>query len=234
MHVSRKYCEDTILVFLLCFLLVQQSVAQQPLPPKSDNSDLAKVSDYLNQSDKALACDPVQAESLAREAQTLASQAHATDRLMIDAIGELKSEGAIKIESAQKRHAELSAATTEAGEELKKAHPASASQILDKGDSQRCFAGFGTVRAQIAKRVSQAQVLVLKGDALIQRQSQKAVNFYHKAEAIDAEYPGLAAKIASSQDIEHHKVKGREGVVVGFVVLAALVVGLIYLAKTIK
>ena len=68
---------------ILSLLIARQSLAQQP-PKSAPPSRIVEISNYLAQSDNALACDPLTARSLANKALDAASAARETDPALID------------------------------------------------------------------------------------------------------------------------------------------------------
>jgi len=212
------------LACVLSVLLVEQLIAQQP----SSNGRAGKMdeaSDYLARSDRALSCDPASAESLARKALDVISSDVETDRLLADAVSDLKSQSNLKIGAAAKRRNELEGSRAAVQDAIKNAHLSTAEELLRKSDPGTCYTGFDSLRADIASHRSDAQGLVVKGDGSMPKHPGDALEDYRKAESADADLPGLADKIATAQLAQQHKMRVRRNHTIAAVVWIAVLGG---------
>jgi tetratricopeptide (TPR) repeat protein len=149
---------------------------------------------YLAQADRDFECDPENSRGWAKKALETVSSAKETDRALIDMLGDLKSQGNIKIVEAGKRVDALGEAAKEAGRLIKGARLESALARLQQPDPKTCYSGFRAIRSEIDQRRSKTEGLVKQGDAALNRKRKEALKLYAAARHIDAEYPGLDKK----------------------------------------
>ena len=211
---------------------MQQSPAQEIGGSNAPNIKL-EVANYLAQSQKALACDPTAARDLAKKALDRVSAARETDPVLIDALGQLKSESNIAIRDAEKRRSELEASEKDSRLAIKEARLQTASDLLKKTDPDGCYAGSRSLDKEIASHNAKAEKLVAKGNrAVVGKRPKRAIKLYERAGKINSEYPELPAKMASARDaaIRRGPVLGKGVAIVLLIGVAAIVYAAVWSA----
>jgi len=201
-------CALLTVVAARCSMFAQQQVKPQPGDQKIE------AAGYLLQADREMTCSPESSLLWAKKAfDTASGDKEKLDHAMVE---QLKSQSNIKIAAATNRIAQFNEVTRQAEDLIKQARLETAPGALDELDPEGCYTGFKALRYKLDQRKAAAGELIRKGDLVLATRRKDPIAYhkakeahdvnwalllYSKARRIDAEYPGLDARIAEAKQI---------------------------------